>query len=122
MGCAGRGILTAFEFLDRFQVRKGYDHVVYDVLGDVVCGGFAVPVRKQYAEAVFLVTSGEAMALYAANNILQGIRNLDPDENRIAGIIYNSRGAADESRKVEAFAEACRASGVYENSKKRFVC
>ena len=106
MGCAGRGILTAFEFLDRFQVRKGYDHVVYDVLGDVVCGGFAVPVRKQYAEAVFLVTSGEAMALYAANNILQGIRNLDPDENRIAGIIYNSRGAADESRKVEAFAEA----------------
>ena len=84
MGCAGRGILTAFEFLDRFQVRKGYDHVVYDVLGDVVCGGFAVPVRKQYAEAVFLVTSGEAMALYAANNILQGIRNLDPEENRIA--------------------------------------
>ena len=106
MGCAGRGILTAFEFLDRFQVRKGYDHVVYDVLGDVVCGGFAVPVRKQYAEAVFLVTSGEAMALYAANNILQGIRNLDPEENRIAGIIYNSRGAADESRKVEAFAQA----------------
>ena len=98
MGCAGRGILTAFEFLDRFQVRKGYDHVVYDVLGDVVCGGFAVPVRKQYAEAVFLVTSGEAMALYAANNILQGIRNLDPDENRIAGIIYNSRGAAVECR------------------------
>ena len=106
MGCAGRDILTAFEFLDRFQVRKGYDHVVYDVLGDVVCGGFAVPVRKQYAEAVFLVTSGEAMALYAANNILQGIRNLDPEENRIAGIIYNSRGAADESRKVEAFAQA----------------
>ena len=106
MGCAGRGILTAFEFLDRFQVRKGYDHVVYDVLGDVVCGGFAVPVRKQYAEAVFLVTSGEAMALYAANNILQGIRNLDPEENRIAGIIYNSRGAADESRKVEVFAQA----------------
>lgn len=106
MGCAGRGILTSFDFLNKFQVFSNYEHIVYDVLGDVVCGGFAVPVRRQYAEAVFLVTSGEAMAIYAANNILQGIRNLNQKERRIAGIIYNSRGIGDESTRVYAFAEA----------------
>ncbi|MBR0401773.1 MAG: AAA family ATPase, partial [Lachnospiraceae bacterium] len=105
-GCAGRGILTCFEFLEKKNVFEPYDTVVYDVLGDVVCGGFAVPVRKQYAEAVFLVTSGEAMSIYAANNILQGIKNLDPDGARIAGIIYNSRGAGDEKARVFEFAEA----------------
>ncbi|MBQ6602122.1 MAG: AAA family ATPase [Eubacterium sp.] len=105
-GCAGRGILTSFEFLNKHNVFSGYSTVVYDVLGDVVCGGFAVPVRKQYAEAVFLVTSGEAMSVYAANNILHGIRNLDPDGKRIAGIIYNSRGAGDEKERVLAFADA----------------
>ncbi len=105
-GCAGRGILTAFDFLNRFRAMEQYDQIVYDVLGDVVCGGFAVPVRKQYANAVFLVTSGEAMAIYAANNILHGIRNLDPQNRRIAGILYNSRGVGDEARRVEEFAQA----------------
>ena len=66
MGCAGRGILTAFDFLNQFHAMEHYDQIVYDVLGDVVCGGFAVPVRRQYANAVFLVTSGESMAIYAA--------------------------------------------------------
>ena len=106
MGCAGRGILTAFDFLEKQNAFAEYDTVLYDVLGDVVCGGFAVPVRQQYANAVFLVTSGEAMAIYAANNILQGIRNLSPDARRIAGILYNSRGVGDDVRRVEAFAEA----------------
>ena len=105
-GWAGRGILTCFEFLGQQAVFAPYDTIVYDVLGDVVCGGFAVPVRRQYAEAVFLVTSGEAMSIYAANNILQGIRNLDPESARIAGIIYNSRGAGDEKQRVFDFAEA----------------
>ena len=58
MGCAGRGILTAFDFLNKYHAIEKYDQVIYDVLGDVVCGGFAVPVRKQYADAVVLVTSG----------------------------------------------------------------
>ncbi|WP_455502697.1 nitrogenase component 1 [Blautia sp.] len=106
MGCAGRGILTAFDFLNQFHAMENYDQIVYDVLGDVVCGGFAVPVRKQYANAVFLVTSGESMAIYAANNILCGIRNLNPHEKQIAGIIYNSRGVGDESKRVEDFAQA----------------
>ena len=105
-GCAGRGILTSFDFLNEHDVLKPYDTIVYDVLGDVVCGGFAVPVRPQYAQAVFLVTSGEAMSIYAANNILSGIRNLDEGGRRIAGIIYNSRGAGDDKQKVMEFAEA----------------
>ncbi|MCR5009970.1 MAG: AAA family ATPase [Clostridia bacterium] len=106
MGCAGRGILTCFEFLNKHSVLDPYGTIVYDVLGDVVCGGFAVPARKRYAEAVYIVSSGEAMSLYAANNILQGIRNLDPDGRRIAGIIYNSRGSGDEKSRVFEFAEA----------------
>lgn len=107
VGCAGRGIISAFEFLDRHHVKESYDTVVYDVLGDVVCGGFAVPVRREYADAVFLVTSGEYMAIYAANNILRGIRNFDADKYcRVAGIIYNERKLPDEDGRVKRFAQA----------------
>lgn len=107
VGCAGRGIISAFEFLDRHHLRDRYSRVIYDVLGDVVCGGFAVPVRREYADAVFLVTSGEYMALYAANNILRGIRNFDGDTyRRVAGIIYNERRLEDEDGRVRRFAEA----------------
>ena len=107
VGCAGRGIISAFEFLGKNHIREQYDRVIYDVLGDVVCGGFAVPVRREYADAVFLVTSGEFMALYAANNILRGIRNFDGDKyNRVAGIIYNERKLEDEDGRVERFAKA----------------
>ena len=107
IGCAGRGIISAFEFLDRFHVRRDYDMVLYDVLGDVVCGGFAVPVRREYADVVFLVTSGEFMSLYAANNILRGIRNFDGSRyRRVAGILYNERRIPDESVRVRRFAEA----------------
>ena len=105
-GCAGRGILTAFEFLERQRALESFDTVIYDVLGDVVCGGFAVPVRPRFANMVFLVTSGEAMALYAANNILKGIQNLSGDAERVAGIVFNSRGEADEGAHVEAFARS----------------
>ena len=107
VGCAGRGIISAFEFLERNGVKERYDVVLYDVLGDVVCGGFAVPIRREYADAIFLVTSGEFMALYAANNILRGIRNFDGDRHRrVAGIIYNRRNVAGEDQRVERFARA----------------
>ena len=107
VGCAGRGIISAFEYLGKHHILEQYDLVLYDVLGDVVCGGFAVPVRREYADAVFLVTSGEYMALYAANNILRGIRNFDGDKyKRIAGIIYNERKLEDEDARVRRFAEA----------------
>ena len=107
VGCAGRGIISAFEFLDKHHLREKYSRVLYDVLGDVVCGGFAVPVRREYADAVFLVTSGEYMALYAANNILRCIRNFDGDTHRrVAGIIYNERRLEDEDGRVGRFARA----------------
>lgn len=106
VGCAGRGIISAFELLDKFHVKEEYDTILYDVLGDVVCGGFAVPIRREYANMIFLVTSGEYMSLYAANNILRGIANYDTGHGRVAGILYNCRNVRDEDAKVYAFAEA----------------
>ncbi|WP_230975019.1 nitrogenase component 1 [Aminipila luticellarii] len=106
VGCAGRGIITSFELLEQFKIKEDYDLILYDVLGDVVCGGFAVPIRREYADTIFLVTSGEYMAMYAANNILRGIKNYDTGRCRVAGLLYNSRNVEDEDRKVEAFAEA----------------
>lgn len=106
VGCAGRGIITAFELLEQFRVKQNYEITIYDVLGDVVCGGFAVPIRREYADTIFLVTSGEYMAMYAANNILRGIKNYDNGKCRVAGLLYNSRNIEDEDRKVESFARA----------------
>jgi len=106
VGCAGRGIISAFELLNRFNLKDNYDNVVYDVLGDVVCGGFAVPIRREYANAIFIVTSGEFMSLYAANNILRGVRNFDNDDCRIAGIIFNKRNIPGEDEYAARFAKA----------------
>lgn len=106
VGCAGRGIITAFELLDRFHIKENYDVIMYDVLGDVVCGGFAVPIRREYANEIFVVTSGEYMSIYAANNILRGIKNYDTDTPRVAGIIYNSRNVVGEKERVQKFADA----------------
>lgn len=107
IGCAGRGIITAMNELKRLGLNKSdYDVVLYDVLGDVVCGGFAVPLRKDYSDVVYLVTSGEFMAVYAANNILRGILNHSPDVPRVGGIILNCRGMEDEDDLVRRFSEA----------------
>lgn len=106
VGCAGRGIISTFDMLERFRLPQKYDTVIYDVLGDVVCGGFAVPIRREYADYIFIVTSGEFMSLYAANNILRGIQNYDGDIGRVAGIIYNKRNIEGEDSRVERFAEA----------------
>ncbi|WP_094229090.1 nitrogenase component 1 [Methanolobus psychrotolerans] len=107
VGCAGRGILSTFKVLEDLGIdRIPFDVKLYDVLGDVVCGGFAVPIRKEYADAVYIVTSGEYMALYAANNILRGICNFDNTSSRVAGIIHNSRGMEHENEKVRIFADS----------------
>ena len=107
VGCAGRGILTAFDFIKQKDlISADTDIVIYDVLGDVVCGGFAVPLRKQYANIVFIVTSGEFMSLYAANNVLKGIRNFDNGDRRLAGLILNERGNENEYEYVKNFADA----------------
>ncbi len=106
VGCAGRGIISTFDLLNQFQLKEHYDTIIYDVLGDVVCGGFAVPIRQEYADIIFIVTSGEFMALYAANNILRGIRNYDNAEKRVAGILYNRRNIEGEDEHVLRFAQA----------------
>lgn len=107
IGCAGRGIITAMNELKRLGLnRSSYDVTLYDVLGDVVCGGFAVPLRRGFADVIYLVTSGEFMAVYAANNILRGILNHSPEIPRVGGIIFNSRGMEDELDLVQRFSEA----------------
>lgn len=105
VGCAGRGIISAFDLLSDLGAGTIDSEItLYDVLGDVVCGGFAVPLRNGYADTVYIVTSGEFMAIYAANNILRGTANYDPD--RIGGIIFNSRGDPEEDERVDKFSEA----------------
>jgi nitrogenase iron protein len=106
VGCAGRGILSTFELLGQFKLKEHYDATLYDVLGDVVCGGFAVPIRREYADTILIVTSGEFMALYAANNILRGIRNYDGEAKRVAGLVLNRRDVDDETGRALRFARA----------------
>ncbi|WP_125154252.1 nitrogenase component 1 [Clostridium rectalis] len=109
VGCAGRGILTTFDLLERFNIKnKNYDIVLYDVLGDVVCGGFAVPLRHEYADEVYIVTSGEFMSIYAANNILRGLRNYDGTMKRVGGLIFNKRGVEKEEERIKRFADAVK--------------
>ena len=108
LGCAGRGIITALEKLKETGAYEVYqpDVVLYDVLGDVVCGGFAAPIREGYAEKVLIVTSGEKMALYAANNISSAVRNFeDRSYARVFGIVLNHRNVEKEVQKVKAFSK-----------------
>ena len=107
LGCAGRGIIATFNLLEDLRLFETWkpDVVLYDVLGDVVCGGFAAPIREGYAEKVLIVTSGEKMALYAANNINTAVANFeDRGYARVAGIVLNHRNVVGEVEKVEAFA------------------
>ena len=108
LGCAGRGIIATFQLLEDMDLFAHYkpDVVLYDVLGDVVCGGFAAPIREGYAEKVLIVTSGEKMALYAANNISSAVRNFeDRSYARVFGIVLKHRNVENEMEKVQAFSE-----------------
>lgn len=107
-GCAGRGIVKTFETLEEFDAFETYDpeYVFFDVLGDVVCGGFAVPIRTGYADEVIIVTSGEKMALYAAENIKKALDSFSSrGYAKLRGIILNSRNVEGEREVVEAFAK-----------------
>ena len=109
LGCAGRGIIATFNLLEDLRLFETWepDVVLYDVLGDVVCGGFAAPIREGYAEKVLIVTSGEKMALYAADNINTAVANFeDRGYARVAGIVLNHRNVPGETDKVQAFATA----------------
>ena len=110
IGCAGRGIITAFEKLEELEAYEVFrpDVVFYDVLGDVVCGGFAMPIRGGYADHVMIVTSGEMMALFAADNIAHAIRNFGKrGYAKLAGFIQNSRNVEGEDERVRLAAEEC---------------
>ena len=109
LGCAGRGIITTFSLLEQLELFETVkpDVVLYDVLGDVVCGGFAAPIREGYAEKILIVSSGEKMALYAANNINSAVKNFeDRSYAKVRGIIMNRRNVENEEEKVRAFAES----------------
>ena len=108
LGCAGRGIIAALEKLEEKGAYEVYapDIVIYDVLGDVVCGGFSMPMRSGYADKVFVITSGENMAIHAAANIAMAIENFKGrGYATLGGIILNRRNVKNEDAKVAELAE-----------------
>lgn len=117
VGCAGRGIITAFEKLEELDAFSVYqpDIVIYDVLGDVVCGGFAMPIRGGYAEEVYIVSSGEMMSLYAANNIASAVKMFGKRKYAsLRGIILNSKNIENEEELVEQAAREIETQVVFQ--------
>ena len=108
VGCAGRGIITSINLLEQlgaYADSEKLDYAFYDVLGDVVCGGFAMPIREGKAKEIYIVVSGEMMAMYAANNICKGIvKFAEAGGVRLGGLICNSRKVDNEREMIEAFA------------------
>ncbi len=102
VGCAGRGVMIALELLEKSGMLDDADIVLYDVLGDVVCGGFATPVTRGFTDRVYIVSSGEQASLLAANNILSGMNAVG---GRIGGLIYNARGFTGEDDFIERYSE-----------------
>ena len=109
VGCAGRGIITSINMLEQlgaYEEDQALDYAFYDVLGDVVCGGFAMPIREGKAEEIYIVCSGEMMAMYAANNICKGIMKFaQSGVVRLGGLICNSRNVDNEKEMIEEFAK-----------------
>ncbi len=109
VGCAGRGIITSINLLEQlgaYDEDKQLDYVFYDVLGDVVCGGFAMPIRDGKADEIYIVCSGEMMAMYAANNICKGITKFaQAGTVRLGGLICNSRKVDNEYQMIEELAK-----------------
>jgi nitrogenase iron protein NifH len=109
VGCAGRGIITSINLLEQlgaYDDDKKLDYVFYDVLGDVVCGGFAMPIRDGKAQEVYIVCSGEMMAMYAANNICKSIAKFGKvGDVRLGGLICNSRKVDNEANMIQEFAK-----------------
>jgi len=105
-GCGGRGITKALELVgDPQDLRSRYDCIIFDVLGDVVCGGFSAPMRAGYAEEIYMVTSGEPRALFAANNISHSVCRYAPSGVRMGGLVGNLRGLPGEEERIGQLAE-----------------
>ncbi len=117
VGCAGRGIITSISLLEQlgaYEESEGLDYAFYDVLGDVVCGGFAMPIREGKAQEIYIVTSGEMMAMYAANNICRGIQKYAISGGvRLGGLICNSRKVEREAEMITALAEKLGTQMIY---------
>jgi nitrogenase iron protein NifH len=106
VGCAGRGVITSINFLEENGAYDGVDYVSYDVLGDVVCGGFAMPIRENKAQEIYIVMSGEMMAMYAANNISKGIlKYANSGGVRLGGLVCNERQTDKELELADALAK-----------------
>jgi len=106
VGCAGRGVITSINFLEENGAYDGADYVSYDVLGDVVCGGFAMPIRENKAQEIYIVMSGEMMAMYAANNISKGIlKYANSGGVRLGGLVCNERQTDKELELADALAK-----------------
>lgn len=109
VGCAGRGIITGLNKLEKMKKynEKCYAHIVYDVLGDVVCGGFFEPLKKKKVEKMYIVTSGEFNSLFAANNLCKGYINCGLENKGISlsGIIANCRGIPNEEEIIRSFCQ-----------------
>jgi nitrogenase iron protein NifH len=109
VGCAGRGVIVVVDLLKRMGLydESDLDVIIYDVLGDIVCGGFGLPLRRGLADDVFIVTSADFLSIYAANNICKGIyRHASREGSPLGGIVYNVRGAIDDLALVEEFAQS----------------
>ena len=116
LGCAGRGIIAALEKLEEKGAYETYrpDIVIYDVLGDVVCGGFSMPMRAGYADKVFVITSGENMAIHAAANIAMAIENFKGrGYATLGGIILNRRNVKNEAEKVAELADDLHSTVIH---------
>ena len=116
IGCAGRGIITTMEELEDLEVfDEERDVIVYDVLGDVVCGGFAVPMREKYADIIYIVTSSEFMSIFAANNIMKSIKNFSKMKNiKFGGLIHNQRNNDSNINILKIFADMTKSKIIGE--------
>lgn len=115
VGCAGRGILRMMDVIENLEIYDDkYDYVLYDVLGDVVCGGFAKPIQSGFAKEIYIVTSGEFMALYAANNIAIAVEKVGKSRGvKLGGIIGNSRNVENEDELVSEFAKRINSKMIH---------
>ncbi len=116
IGCAGRGIILGIDILQKIGVFETYnpDVVIFDVPGDIVCGGLAMPLRRGFADQVYVITSSEYLPLHAANNLLKAVRRFaSRGGSKLGGIIYNARGHVDKPEIVEEFARRAGTAVVY---------
>ena len=114
VGCAGRGVITSINFLEENGAYEDIDYVSYDVLGDVVCGGFAMPIRENKAQEIYIVMSGEMMAMYAANNISKGILKYAKSGGvRLGGLVCNERQTDKEYELADSLAKKLGTKLIY---------